>query len=157
MSDFYRFYQHPKLGWLKIEGTQDAITGINFLDEAPTQPENSSAVVDEAVKQLEEYFNGQRKSFELPLAFTGTDFQKSVWEILQTVPFGATSTYGQIAHQLNNPKSVRAVGQANGKNPISIVVPCHRIVGSNGKLTGYGGGLWRKKWLLAHEQTDLFS
>ncbi|RYZ69774.1 MAG: methylated-DNA--[protein]-cysteine S-methyltransferase, partial [Proteobacteria bacterium] len=95
----------------------------------------------ETEKQLTEYFSGTRTSFDLPLDFRGTDFQKSVWAELLKIPFGETRTYGQIAHSLNNPKSVRAVGSANGKNPISIIAPCHRVIGANGTLTGFAGGL----------------
>ena len=101
--------------------------------------------------QLNEYFTGNRKTFNLKLNPQGTEFQKKVWEALQNVPYGKTITYLEQSKVLGNVKAIRAVAGANGKNPISIVIPCHRIIGSDGSLTGYAGGLWRKKWLLEHE------
>lgn len=102
--------------------------------------------------QLKEYFGGRRKVFDIPLVFPGTDFQKKVWTVLQSIPAGETRTYRQQAEAIGNPAAVRAVAKANGDNRISILIPCHRVIGSDGKLTGYGGGLWRKEWLLAHEK-----
>jgi len=113
-------------------------------DEAPFR---------EAATQLAEYFEGVRQSFSLPLAAVGTDFQRRVWAALAVIPFGETRSYGEIANAIGQPGSARAVGLANGQNPISIVVPCHRVIGANGTLTGYGGGLDRKRWLLEHEGT----
>lgn len=118
-------------------------------------------VLVETARQLEEYFTGRRKTFSVPLDFNGTDFQKAVWNALLNIPFGETRSYGEIAVQLGNPKAVRAVGAANGKNPISIIAPCHRVIGSNGKLTGFAGGLAAKALLLklegaGAEQTELF-
>lgn len=104
-----------------------------------------------AREQLDQYFAGQRTSFTLPLAAEGTAVQQSVWRQLIAIPFGETRTYGEIARIIGNPKASRAVGAANGRNPISIIVPCHRVIGSNGALTGFGGGIERKQWLLAHE------
>ncbi len=104
---------------------------------------------------MDEYFNKKRKKFDLPLQPQGTNFQKAVWDALLEVPYGTTVSYFDIAKKVDNPKAVRAAGGANGKNPITIIIPCHRIIGSNGKLVGYGGGLWRKKWLLQHEQNLL--
>jgi methylated-DNA-[protein]-cysteine S-methyltransferase len=105
--------------------------------------------------QLDEYFAGQRARFEVPVAPRGTDFQTSVWQVLKRIPFGVTWSYAQVASELGNPKAMRAVGAANGSNPISIIIPCHRVIGANGSLRGYGGGLPRKRWLLAHEKTEL--
>lgn len=102
-------------------------------------------------KQMQAYFAGELTDFDLPLKMIGTDFQKTVWLELQTIPFGTTISYGELAQRVGNPSASRAVGAANGRNPISIIVPCHRVIGSNGKLTGYGGGMERKEWLLAHE------
>jgi methylated-DNA-[protein]-cysteine S-methyltransferase len=116
-----------------------------------TAPGPASPILARCRDQLTAYFQGQLRTFDLPLDPTGTDFQQRVWRELRRIPFGATSTYGALARQLGNPGASRAVGSANGHNPISIVVPCHRVVGSDGSLTGYGGGLERKKWLLAHE------
>jgi methylated-DNA-[protein]-cysteine S-methyltransferase len=101
--------------------------------------------------QLQEYFAGARTTFDLPLEPRGTDFQLSVWELLRKIPFGVTTSYGELARRLGDPKASRAVGAANGANPIPIIVPCHRVVGSKGELTGFGGGLERKRWLLEHE------
>jgi len=111
-----------------------------------------NTVIKRLKKELQEYFNGQRTQFTIPLDTPGTAFQKEVWQTLQAIPFGTTSTYQQLAIKLNNPKTVRAVGRANGQNRISIVLPCHRIIGKNGHLTGYGGGLERKKWLIEFEK-----
>lgn len=116
--------------------------------------EQSDEVLKKARNQLDEYLNGNRKEFDIPLLVTGTDFQRRVWKVLMRVPYGATSTYGQIAQDIGSPRAVRAVGSALGANPISIILPCHRVVGGNGGLTGYGGGLSRKKWLLRLEQAD---
>ena len=113
---------------------------------SPDQP-----ILRLAASQLTEYFAGQRKSFTLPLAAVGTPFQQSIWHALEQIPFGTTASYLALARRIENPKAVRAVGSANGKNPISIIVPCHRVIGANGKLTGYAGGLDRKQWLLQHE------
>lgn len=102
--------------------------------------------------ELDEYFSGHRKAFSLPLMKHGTTFQQEVWTQLQTIPYGKTSTYSRMAMAMNNPGAVRAVGHANAMNTIAILIPCHRVISENGKLTGYGGGIWRKKWLLDHER-----
>ena len=114
---------------------------------------NDSLVLLEAERQLQEYFAGTRNQFALELDFAGTDFQKQVWQALLTIPFGETRSYSQIAQQLGNPKAVRAVGAANGRNPISIIAPCHRVIGASGELTGFAGGLQAKQYLLALEGT----
>ena len=152
------FYYASPVGTLKLMGTSVGVEGVYFLRNGEDTAQNSSAVpssLQACVIQLDEYFAGQRQNFDLPLSLHGTDFQKRVWETLAAIPFGQTTAYGTIAQQLGNPKAMRAVGAANGKNPISIILPCHRVIGSNGKLTGYGGGLWRKEWLLAHESKVL--
>lgn len=115
---------------------------------------NDSPVLLEAKRQLKEYFAGTRNHFELELDFTGTDFQKQVWQALLTIPFGETRSYSDIARQIGNPKAVRAVGAANGRNPISIIAPCHRVIGASGELTGFAGGLEAKQYLLALEGTS---
>ena len=122
---------------------------LSLLHEDSTHP-----VLLEAERQLQEYFAGKRETFSLELEFTGTDFQKKVWEALLTIPFGETRSYAQIAEQIGNPNAVRAVGAANGKNPISIIAPCHRVIGSNGKLTGFAGGMEAKAFLLKLEAKD---
>ncbi len=113
--------------------------------------DNAAAPLPEAARQLCEYFAGERREFDLPLRMHGTDFQKRVWRELTKIPFGETWSYGQLARRLDNPSACRAVGLANGRNPIAIIVPCHRVIGADGSLTGFGGGLPRKQWLLAHE------
>lgn len=118
-------------------------------DPSPQAPDR--AVLDETAAQLDRYFAGSLTAFDLPLDLRGTPFQQRVWSALQEIPFGETISYGELAASLGKPGSARAVGLANGQNPISIIVPCHRVIGSNGKLTGYGGGLDRKAWLLDHE------
>lgn len=150
------------LGWIHIIANPHGIVRIDFLDAAPISQEKSpntdkidphiTTVLSDTQQQLLEYFAGKRQTFDLPLAPEGTDFQKSVWTALNTIPFGSTCTYKDIAIQVNRPKGSQAIGQANGKNPISIVVPCHRVIGSNGKLTGYAGGLDRKAALLRFEK-----
>jgi methylated-DNA-[protein]-cysteine S-methyltransferase len=117
--------------------------------------DHESGVIAEAMRQLDEYFAGRRREFELDLAPQGTPFQLAVWDALRTIPYGATASYGDIARSVDRPNAVRAVGQANGRNPLAIVVPCHRVVGSDRSLTGYGGGIERKRFLLALEGAPL--
>lgn len=119
------------------------------LQEMPEEPQNP--LLQDTMRQLQEYFAGTRKSFSIPLDFQGTDFQKKVWNALLTIPYGETRSYADIANQVNSPKAVRAVGAANGKNPVSIIAPCHRVIGSNGDLTGFAGGLAAKTLLLSLE------
>ncbi|MGB5096449.1 MAG: methylated-DNA--[protein]-cysteine S-methyltransferase [Porticoccaceae bacterium] len=142
------------VGALTIGADDTGITAIAFPGEMPTVQgvANPSPLIREAVRQLRAYFAGRLTNFELPLNAAGTVFQKTVWQALLAVPYGATASYGEIATAVDNPRGARAVGLANGRNPIAIVVPCHRIIGRDGSLTGYGGGLDRKRWLLAHEQ-----
>lgn len=138
-----------QIGNIVIHATDNGICAVLFRDiEQDTKP---NIHTEQCKAQLAEYFNGQRTVFSLSLDTTGTQFQQQVWQALGTIAFGTSKSYGQIAQQLNNPKAVRAVGAANGKNPVSIIVPCHRVIGANGSLTGYAGGLERKKWLLKHE------
>ncbi len=150
-----RGYYHSPIGWLEICGTDRYIKSIFFQDQADPPAAEPSALIKNCIQQLADYFNKQRSEFSLPLQPEGTAFQKSVWQALQEVPFGKTASYLDIAKRLKNPRASRAVGAANGKNPISIIIPCHRIIGANGDLVGYGGGLWRKKWLLQHEKNWL--
>ena len=139
-------------GAISIKASPQGISAIRFLTDATRLEPPSSALLLEAAKQLERYFAGSLQTFTLPLAPVGTAFQQAVWQALQQVPYGATRSYQQIAHAIGNPKAVRAVGMANSRNPIAIVIPCHRVIGANGKLTGYAGGLDKKAWLLQHEQ-----
>ena len=132
----------------------DSIKGIYFNRDMTLDPELSvhNAVLTQCVKELGEYFLGERKSFDVPISPSGTEFQMSVWAALRQIPYGQTVSYGHIAKAIGKPAAVRAVGGANNKNPISVVVPCHRVIGADGKLVGYGGELWRKEWLLDLEK-----
>ncbi len=156
------------VGPLFIGGSEEGVHVIKFVDQRESEAVLVSEVEaaagepaqrggpgsDEAVRQLEEYFAGSRTEFDLPLAPRGTPFQLKVWMALRSIPPGETTSYGAIAEEIGKPSASRAVGAANGKNPISIVVPCHRVIGANGTLTGYGGGLERKAWLLDHETSS---
>ena len=146
----YRAYYESPIGLMEICGTETAVQTLYFVEE-PTAEAASHPLLDKTIRQLQQYFRQERREFDLPLAASGTDFQQSVWSELLTIPHGRVLSYMDIANALEKPKAVRAVGAANGKNPISVIIPCHRVIGSNGKLTGYGGGLWRKEWLLRHE------
>lgn len=145
------YYESP-IGLIEIKGTENAVTEIRFTDEKMEVAESNFPVLQKSREQLDAYFSGRLKEFNVPLKFEGTDFQKQVWQELMQIPFGETATYGEIAKKIKRAKAVRAVGGANHNNPISIIIPCHRVIGSNGKLVGYGGGLWRKQWLLEHEK-----
>jgi methylated-DNA-[protein]-cysteine S-methyltransferase len=153
MKTYQAYYKSP-LGLIKIVGTQDSILTLDFVEEMQPGDDDLSFCVKECVKQVDEYFAGKRKAFFLNLAPRGTEFQRLVWRQLEKIPFGKLVSYGQIAGVIGNPMAFRAVGNANGKNPIAIIIPCHRVIGSDGSLTGYGGGLWRKEWLIAHERGD---
>lgn len=140
----------------KIGIAEDGKSITNLYFDSNTIPEGfdlkETLLLKEAAKQLSEYFSGKRKTFELPLAPSGTEFQKKVWDTLKQIPYGETMSYGEVAKKIGNDKACRAVGMANNKNPIPIIIPCHRVIGSNGKLVGYGGGLDIKKKLLELEQ-----
>jgi methylated-DNA-[protein]-cysteine S-methyltransferase len=139
------------LGIAKLDGDENGLSSITILNEAISTSTIIPEVLEDAVYQLREYFDEKRQSFSLTLNPTGTDFQKRVWDQLQNIPFGKTVSYLDLSKALSNVKAIRAVAAANGKNPLWIVVPCHRVIGSDGSLTGYAGGLYRKKWLLNHE------
>jgi methylated-DNA-[protein]-cysteine S-methyltransferase len=144
------YYKTP-IGTAKIEGNENGIQSIIVVDEKLETSSNIPASLQKCVQQLDEYFSGTRTAFDLKLNPQGTNFQQQVWNELQQISFGKTRTYLEQSKKLGNPKAIRAVAAANGKNPIWIVIPCHRVIGSDGSLIGYAGGLWRKKWLLAHE------
>jgi len=148
-------YLATESGLLKISANDEAITAIAFVEQQD-EPYGSTPLLQQAKQQLTDYFEQKRKTFDLPLAPAGTKFQRNVWRELRAIPYGVTCSYADIAKRLNNPNAVRAVGSANGKNPISIIVPCHRVIGTNGTLTGYAGGLQRKAFLLLLEN-PLFS
>ncbi|WP_405384995.1 methylated-DNA--[protein]-cysteine S-methyltransferase [Maribacter sp. LLG6340-A2] len=139
------------LGIAKIVGDADGISSIVILNTEEPLTDIIPESLEDAVYQLNEYFEGSRKEFSLKLNPQGTEFQKKVWAALETIPYGRTLSYLQLSKQLGDAKAIRAVGSANGRNPLWIVVPCHRVIGSDGALTGYAGGLHRKKWLLEHE------
>lgn len=142
------------VGDLVLTASETGLTGVYF-PTSRTQPRSlrrgTNDLLNRVAAQLQEYFAGTRTTFDLPLEPSGTDFQLSVWELLRNIPYGVTTSYGELARRLGDPKATRAVGAANGANPIPIIVPCHRVVGSKGELTGFGGGLDRKRWLLEHE------
>lgn len=145
---FHGYYDSP-VGIIEIQGTNEAITLVDFVDEKKESNEN--AIIKETIQQLDEYFKGQRQVFDVKVTFEGTPFQEKVWQELMNIPYGEQWSYKKVAERIGNPKAVRAVGSTNGKNKISILIPCHRVVGANGKLVGYAGGLTRKEWLLNHE------
>lgn len=158
MQIYTTFYTSP-LGLLKLAVTTDFVCGLSFVEEKMTnevekETENVSFLppfLQICTQQLDEYFARTRKEFTLPLFPQGTVFQQTVWQELQKIPFGTTISYMMLAKRLGNEKVIRAAGTANGKNPIAIIIPCHRVIGADGSLTGYAGGLHRKKWLLEHE------
>ena len=160
MSDYEQCFLKTPIGSARILGNSDGISEISVLDEEVESSIDVPDVLQECVKQLHEYFKGERKIFSIKLNPSGSAFQKKVWDELLNIPFGKRTTYMKQTLKLGNEKAIRAVAGANGKNPVWIVIPCHRVIGADGSLTGYAGGLWRKKWLLEHEspsgQTSLF-
>jgi len=143
-------YIKTPLGIAKIVGDEYGISVISVSDEGEVSSQ-IPAVLQESVSQLNDYFEGKRTNFDFVLHPKGTDFQQKVWKGLLEIPFGKTMSYLELSKNLGDVKAIRAVASANGKNPLWIVVPCHRVIGTDGSLTGYAGGLWRKKWLLEHE------
>ncbi|AST05526.1 methylated-DNA--[protein]-cysteine S-methyltransferase [Anoxybacillus flavithermus] len=144
------YYESP-IGWLQIIGTNEGIERIDVVERGRDQNEKVAEPLMQSLEELEQYFQKKRTSFSMPLKLVGTPFQLRVWEALQTIPYGQTVSYADIAKQIGQPKAVRAVGNAVGNNPITIVVPCHRVVRTGGGLGGYAWGTERKKWLLTHE------
>ena len=155
MAETFTAYHESEVGILEIIGTEQVIKSVRFIDPAqkdtPLDAGKQSPAVSACFTQLDEYFHGERRDFSLDLEPEGTIFQKSVWHELLNIPYGQTVSYLDVAKAINNEKAIRAVGAANGQNPIAIIIPCHRVIGNDGKLTGYGGGLWRKEFLLQHE------
>lgn len=150
MKEYKAYYKSP-VGWLVLEATDEALTRLEFAREIEDEKISPNIHIVECVKQLTEYFKGERKTFNLTLDPAGTEFQKSIWDVMLDIPFGKTVAYSDLANAINNPKSVRAVGMANNKNRIAIIIPCHRVIGKSGKLTGFGGGMDKKILLLEHE------
>lgn len=142
------------IGRLGLSAEDDQLVGVQF--RAPGDAGQPSGVLAEAASQLEAYFGGRLRTFDLPLAPAGTDFQRLVWTTLCTIPYGATWSYSDLADHIGKPSAVRAVGAANGRNPIPVIIPCHRVIGRDGRLVGFGGGLETKRALLALEQGSLF-
>jgi methylated-DNA-[protein]-cysteine S-methyltransferase len=147
------------VGALRVEADTEAVRVVHFVERGETVSDGGATVpaaarklAERAVAELQEYFRGERRDFTVKVRPLGTKFQQRVWSALQRIPFGATRSYGDVARAIGAPKAVRAVGGANNRNPIAIVIPCHRVIGADGKLVGYGGGLVHKAWLLKHEQ-----
>ncbi len=153
MKEFKAYYLSP-IGAVEVSGTSDGIVSVSFVERRIPNARNLPDCVKEGIRQLDEYFKGSRKSFSLKLLLQGTPFQKRVWQQLKKIPYGKVASYGDVARAIGNPHGYRAVGMANNKNPIAIVIPCHRVIGTDGKLVGYGSGLWRKEWLLNHEKNE---
>ncbi|KGL61972.1 methylated-DNA--[protein]-cysteine S-methyltransferase [Polaribacter sp. Hel1_85] len=157
MQELQTTYYKTPIGTAKIIGDENGIQSVAVLDDDDFSTEFELVKSDipecllDCTTQLDEYFNGERTNFDLKLNPQGTEFQKKVWDELLNIPFNKTRTYLEQSKALGDVKAIRAVASANGKNPIWIIIPCHRVIGSDGSLTGYAGGIWRKKWLLAHE------
>lgn len=157
MPTYYTYHDSP-IGQLLLAGDKTALTLISFPSGKTHRTHAADwtedrQIFEQACQQLDEYFAGRRTTFELTLQPNGTAFQQQVWQALQHIPYGATLSYGELAKRIKRPKASRAVGAANGANPLPIVIPCHRVIGANGSLTGFGGGVATKEWLLAHEQS----
>ncbi len=152
MTNIYYTSINTPVGFLKITTNDTALLSVDFSDQHSESGSYQPEILKNSVSQLVEYFNGTRTEFSLNLNPEGTEFQKKVWQLVESIPYGQTVSYLDIALLSGSEKNTRAVGLANGKNPIPIIIPCHRVVGSSGKMTGYAGGIDRKKWLLLHEQ-----
>jgi len=154
LSNLPNYSYNSPIGILQIIYDENFIFSLLFGEIYKSNNKTttcSTNILETCISQLDEYFSHKRKTFSVPINAVGTEFQKKVWNQLEKIPFGTTVSYKYIATQIGNPKASRAVGLANNKNPISIIIPCHRVVASNGSLAGFGGGIWRKKWLLNHE------
>ena len=149
MKSFITYMTSP-VGAICLRSTEEYIVSIKFVEQEGKEYDGAPLLLH-CKNQLNEYFDGQRKEFDFPIRQAGSAFQQNVWEYLQHISFGKTMSYMQLAKQIGDVKAIRAIAAANGKNSLAIVVPCHRVIGSNGTLVGYAGGLWRKKWLLEHE------
>ena len=152
MMKKYKTYYKSEIGLIEIIGTENGILSVGFVEEKSKNSFEIHRCLEECIEQIDEYFRGKRKEFSVNLQLQGTDFQKEVWSQLMKIPFGETLSYKDVAASIGNEKAVRAVGNANGRNKIAIIIPCHRVIGSNGKLIGYASGVWRKEWLLLHER-----
>jgi methylated-DNA-[protein]-cysteine S-methyltransferase len=149
--NLYTSYYNSPVGLLKIQCSDKFIKTVSFSDAEGDLQNDEHKLLQVCARQLDEYFAGKRKQFNLSLNQDGTEFQTKIWDLLYKIPYGKTISYNELAKQYGDPKAVRAVASANGKNNIAIIVPCHRVIGSDQSLVGYAGGLWRKRWLLEHE------
>lgn len=152
----HKAYYHSPIGLIELESDDEALMAVKFINDASEFEQYTTvpAILIAALTQLDEYFKHKRQIFDLPVKLNGTEFQKKVWQRVGYIAYGQTSTYMKIARQMGSAGSVRAVGMANGKNPVLIIVPCHRVISGSNKLTGYSGGLLRKQWLLEHERDN---
>jgi len=149
-NELYGYYKSP-IGTLKIVCLNEKIISVNFVDDE-NDFQNSNKVINKVIEQLDQYFKGTRKYFDIDCFIQGTEFQKKVWNELVKIPYGETISYKELARRISNEKLARAVGNANNKNKIAIIIPCHRVIGENGHMTGYAAGIERKKWLIEHEK-----
>lgn len=154
MENTFVSYLSSPVGWLKLTSNSNSLLSVSFEEMEGDKSFELPQILVKTMRQLNEYFKGSRKVFDLKLSPEGTDFQQKIWKLVSNVSYGETASYLDISIKSGSENNTRAVGLANGKNPIPIIIPCHRIVGSNGKLTGYAGGLERKRWLLLHEQKN---
>lgn len=153
MKEFKAYYVSP-IGPVEVSGTSKGIVSVSFVKQRRPNDRNLPECVKEGIQQLHQYFKGVRKRFSLKFVLLGTPFQKLVWQQLTKIPYGKVASYGDVARTIGHPHAYRAVGNANNRNPIAIIIPCHRVIGSDGQLVGYGSGLWRKEWLLNHEKRE---
>ena len=155
LGEFVTTYYQSPIGLLRISGNEHFISEINFVDKIEKPPGDKKRqlppLMIQCLEELIQYFQGERKNFTLPINQMGSAFQQKVWNELTAIPFGRTISYLELSRRLGDSKAIRAAAAANGRNNVAIIVPCHRVIGSNNKLVGYAGGLWRKKWLLEHE------
>lgn len=152
MDNEYRACYVSPIGPLEITGTDRGIKSLRFVEEKFKSDSSMSQDMKDCLLQLDEYFKGKRRTFKVKLQLHGTEFQKKVWKQLMNIPYAKTLSYKQMARAIGNVNAVRAVGGANGRNPVGIIIPCHRVIAHDGTLGGFGGGLWRKEWLLSHEK-----
>ena len=160
LENVFKAYYESEPGLIEITAGETGIITLYFTKKKSNLKSDSKSFpvhLKDCIRQLDEYFKGKRMTFDLPLIISGTDFQKKVWNELKKIPFGKTASYKEIALKAGNIKAVRAIGNANNKNKIAVIIPCHRVIGSVGKLSGYAGGVKRKKWLLEHERNSLIN
>jgi methylated-DNA-[protein]-cysteine S-methyltransferase len=149
--ELFSFSYSSPLGQIKIQCTNTHLVSASFMDTDENLINDRHPILEDTITQLSAYFEGNLRTFDIPMCQDGTEFQKKVWDLLYAIPYGKTISYQDLAKQYGDIKAIRAVAAANGKNDIAIIIPCHRVIGSDRSLTGYAGGLWRKKWLLDHE------